>query len=72
MTFGRCYLNQQNSYAYKRMFQETFRIIGSLCQREVQWKHIHGTGFGALVLDMDSAQFKGNIFQIYSKYITNT
>ncbi|KFX86620.1 hypothetical protein V490_09003 [Pseudogymnoascus sp. VKM F-3557] len=30
-----------------------------LTQKPVQWKHLHGSGFGALVMDMDSKQMSG-------------
>jgi hypothetical protein len=59
MTFARAYVNQENPYTYARMFKQAFQIIGDLCQKEVKWIHIHGTGFGALVMDMDSKQLSG-------------
>lgn len=71
MTFARAYVNQENPYTYANMFREVFRIVGSLCQTEVKWRHLHGTGLGALVMDMDSKQLSGNILLIYYQYITN-
>jgi hypothetical protein len=65
MTFARAYINQENPYIYTYMFREVFRIVGSLCQTEVKWQHLHGTGLRALVMDMDSKQLSGNILTIY-------
>jgi hypothetical protein len=61
MIFARAYVNQDNPYTYFYMFKTVFRIMGTLCQTEVKWQHIHGSGFGALVMDMDSKQLLGNV-----------
>ena len=71
MTFARAYVNQENPHTYMRMFTEVFRLIGELCQNQVKWKYLHGSGFESMIMDMDSHQLTGNILEMHLKYITN-
>lgn len=67
MTFCRAYISGENPCTYAFMFKHVFRIVAKLCQRLITWRHLSqdGTGFGALIMDMDSKQLTGNVFLIY-------
>lgn len=67
MTFIRVYVNQDSTSIYYQLFTKVFTILEQLTQKPVQWKHLHGSGFGALVMDMDSKQMSG----MYVQYIHN-
>ncbi|RDW94632.1 hypothetical protein BP5796_00395 [Coleophoma crateriformis] len=56
MTFVRVYVNQQSTQMYTTLFREVFRIISQQTGYKIQWQHLHGSGFGCIVMDMDSAQ----------------
>lgn len=59
MTFCRAYVNWESTEMYTILFQKAFRIIGQQAGKLVQWQHIHGSGFGCIVMDMDSKQMAG-------------
>ena len=63
MTFCRAYISGENPHTYAFMFKHVFRIITELCNQSVTWKHLNqnGTGFGALIIDMDSKQLTGKL-----------
>jgi hypothetical protein len=52
------------------MFKRVFSIIEERLQTPVHWQHLHGDGFAAMVMDMDTKQLPGesiiNIFLTYS------
>jgi hypothetical protein len=43
---------------YYRMFKRIFELISNL-GFDVRWQHLDGTGFSALVMDMDTKQLPG-------------
>ncbi|CAG8980989.1 hypothetical protein HYALB_00013550 [Hymenoscyphus albidus] len=59
MTFVRVYVNQQSTEMYTTLFREVFRIITLQVGHEIKWQHLHKTGFGCIVMDMDSSQMSG-------------
>ena len=59
ITLARVYTNQETTAMYTRMFTRVFQLIHERLQVEIHWKHIHGDGFHAVVMDMDSKQCSG-------------
>ncbi|CAG8783218.1 34516_t:CDS:2, partial [Racocetra persica] len=48
-----------NIEAYKEMFISFFNYIEILTSQKLQFQHIHNTGLGCIVVDLDLAQAKG-------------
>ena len=66
MTFARVYVNQDSTSMYYELFTRVFKVISRITQKPVYWQHLHSSGFGALVMDMDSKQMSGRNYLIYS------
>ncbi|KAF1814376.1 hypothetical protein P152DRAFT_413142 [Eremomyces bilateralis CBS 781.70] len=58
-TFARVFINAQSSTAYTKAFEALFGLLSSKLEREIRWKHLHGTGFACIVTDMDRGQLQG-------------
>lgn len=69
MTFVRVFVNYQSTEMYTTLFREVFRIIGEQTGQPVKWQHLHQSGFGCIVMDMDSMQMSGNIINIFLIHI---
>jgi hypothetical protein len=63
-TLLRVIVNQESVKMYYRMFTRVFSLIAERLQTPVRWQHLHGDGFAAMVMDMDTKQLPG-------KYIIN-
>ena len=53
---------------YYQMFKRVFALIEERFSHRVRWQHLHGEGFTALVMDMDTKQLPGktsNAFEIH-------
>jgi hypothetical protein len=46
---------------YYRLFTRVFELIEQRFGFVVRWQHIHGEGFSAMVMDMDTKQLPGMI-----------
>lgn len=66
MTFVRVYVNQDSTAMYYELFTRVFKVLSRITGKPVYWQHLHGSGFGALVMDMDSKQMSGRNYLIYS------
>ena len=44
---------------YKELFQRLFNTVYERLQTPITWQHIHGSGFAAVVSDMDAKQVVG-------------
>lgn len=51
---------------YYQLFTRVFRLIEERFGFTVRWQHIHGEGFGALVMDMDTKQLPGRLSRTLS------
>ncbi|PKY61918.1 hypothetical protein RhiirA4_487565 [Rhizophagus irregularis] len=45
--------------AYQKNFQSIFDLVLELTGSPIQFKHIHETGWGCIIADLDFAQVKG-------------
>lgn len=52
-------MNQDSTEMYYQMFKRVFALIKRKYNYSVRWKHLHGEGFAALVMDMDTKQLSG-------------
>ena len=52
-------MNQESTEMYYQMFQRVFALIENKFGFQVRWQHLHGEGFTALVMDMDTKQLPG-------------
>lgn len=60
MTFARIYVNYESREMYTRIFHITFEAIAKDVNiPQVTWKHLHDSGIGRIVMDMDSKQMSG-------------
>jgi len=41
------------------MFTRVFSLIAERLQTSISWQHLHGDGFAAMVMDMDTKQLPG-------------
>jgi len=48
-----------NAEAYKEMFISFFNYVEILTSKKFQFQHIHNTGLGCIIVDLDLAQAKG-------------
>jgi len=72
MTFARIYVNKKTSTVYELAFKRLFHAIQCRTESQVRWRHLHDTGFEAVVTDMDEAQLEGmKVSAIHSQYIDN-
>lgn len=72
VTFVRAYVNQHHTQMYKMLFQQIFQTIEELTNQPIHWQHIDKTGFGCVVMDMNSRLVEGmylNILGLYYQYI---
>jgi hypothetical protein len=53
---------------YYEMFKRVFTLIETKFGYPVRWQHLHGEGFTALVMDMDTKQLPGKRFNILRIY----
>ncbi|GBC37792.2 hypothetical protein GLOIN_2v1545568 [Rhizophagus irregularis DAOM 181602=DAOM 197198] len=44
---------------YHRLFSSLFQIIREVSGQSIQFRHIHGSGIGCILADLDAAQAKG-------------
>jgi hypothetical protein len=44
---------------YYKMFTRVFSLIAERLQTSIHWQHLHGDGFAAMVMDMDTKQLPG-------------
>ncbi|KFY25698.1 hypothetical protein V491_01634, partial [Pseudogymnoascus sp. VKM F-3775] len=56
MTFVRVFVNQESTEMYTSLFHTVFNAIAKETGQRIQWKHLHQSGFGSVVMDMDSKQ----------------
>ena len=54
-------MNQESVEMYYRMFTRVFSLIEERLQTSVHWQYLHGDGFAAMVMDMDTKQLPGTI-----------
>ena len=59
MTFVRVFVNHESTEMYTQLFHAVFNAIAKETGQRIQWKHLHQSGFGAIVMDMDSKQMSG-------------
>ncbi|OBT75678.1 hypothetical protein VF21_05187 [Pseudogymnoascus sp. 05NY08] len=59
MTFVRVFVNQESTEMYTQLFHTVFNAIAKETGQRIQWKHLHQSGFGGIVMDMDSKQMCG-------------
>ena len=59
MSYCRIYTNVNSAEGYHRLFIILFDVIKQLTDKPVQFKHIHGNGWGCIVGDLDMGQMKG-------------
>ncbi|OAF57839.1 hypothetical protein VC83_05497 [Pseudogymnoascus destructans] len=59
VTFVRIFVNQESTEMYTQLFHTVFNAIAKETGQRIQWKHLHQSGFGAVVMDMDSKQMSG-------------
>ncbi|OBT90096.1 hypothetical protein VE02_02521 [Pseudogymnoascus sp. 03VT05] len=59
MTFVRVFVNQESTEMYTQLFHTVFNAIAKETGQRIQWRHLHQSGFGAVVMDMDSKQMSG-------------
>ena len=72
MTFVRIFVNQESTEIYTQLFHTVFNAIAKETGQPIHWKHLHQSGFGSIVIDMDSKQMSGMKFcLIYYECITN-
>jgi hypothetical protein len=65
-TFARVYVNKKDASVYELAFKRLFHAVQCRTESEIRWRHLHDTGFEAVVTDMDPAQLEGmNAFAIY-------
>jgi len=58
-TLLRVIVNQESVEMYYRMFTRVFSLIEERLQVVIHWQHLHGDGFAAMVMDMDTKQLPG-------------
>jgi hypothetical protein len=56
---------------YYKMFKRVFDLIERKYGYPVRWQHLHGEGFAAMIMDMDTKQLPGKLRTTYEEYITN-
>jgi hypothetical protein len=61
MTFVRVFVDQDSTHMYTRLFKQVFQLVEQQLGESVKWRHLHGTGFGCMVMDMDSKQLSGKL-----------
>lgn len=59
MSYCRIYTNISSAEGYYRLFATLFNIIKQLTGQPIQFKHIHGNGWGCILGDFDKGQMKG-------------
>jgi hypothetical protein len=74
-TLLRVLVNKESVDMYHRMFTRVFSLMEERLQTSIHWQHLHGDGFAAMVMDMDTKQLPGesiaNILLIHYSYIDN-
>lgn len=58
-TLLRVIVNQESVEMYHKMFTRVFSLIEERLETPVHWQHLHGDGFTAMVMDMDTKQLPG-------------
>jgi hypothetical protein len=46
---------------YYQLFTRVFELIERQYGFTIRWQHIHGVGFAAMVMDMDTKQLAGSL-----------
>jgi hypothetical protein len=59
LSYCRIYTNVNSAEGYHRLFTTLFDVIKQLTGNPVQFKHIHGNGWGCIIGDLDMGQMKG-------------
>ncbi len=59
MSFCRIFTNVFTAEGYHRLFSSLFQIIHEVSGQSIQFRHIHGSGIGCILADLDAAQAKG-------------
>ncbi|KAF2809704.1 uncharacterized protein BDZ99DRAFT_387971, partial [Mytilinidion resinicola] len=59
ITLARVLVNRESVVLYERMFSMFFDTVSKLFEVPILWFHIHGRGFRAMVMDMDTKQMPG-------------
>lgn len=59
-------MNGESVEMYHAVFLRVFQLIEEKTGVQVHWRHIHGDGYAAAVMDMDTKQVPGKMFQIYN------
>lgn len=59
MSFCRIFTNVFTAEGYHRLFSSLFQIIREVSGQSIQFRHIHGSGIGCILADLDVAQAKG-------------
>ncbi|RGB34888.1 hypothetical protein C1646_759990 [Rhizophagus diaphanus] len=64
------FTNSATTIAYQRIFQSIFDLVLELTGSPIQFKHIDGTGWGCIIVDLDFAQAKGLGLALSKIYLT--
>ena len=59
MSFCRIFTNVFTAEGYHRLFSSLFQIIHEVTGQSIQFQHIHGSGIGCILADLDAAKAKG-------------
>ncbi|UZO14123.1 uncharacterized protein OCT59_005591 [Rhizophagus irregularis] len=59
LSFCRIFTNVFTAEGYHRLFSSLFQIIREVSGQSIQFRHIHGSGIGCILADLDAAQAKG-------------
>ncbi|CAB5360382.1 unnamed protein product [Rhizophagus irregularis] len=59
LSFCRIFTNVFTAEGYHRLFSSLFQIIREVSGQSIQFRHIHGSGIGCILADLDTAQAKG-------------
>lgn len=68
-TLLRVIVNHESVEMYYKMFTRVFSLIAERLETSIHWKHLHGNGFTAMVMDMDTKQLPGKyIIDIFTNH----
>ncbi|RGB33580.1 hypothetical protein C1646_761569 [Rhizophagus diaphanus] len=59
LSFCHIFTNVFTAERYYRLFSSLFQIIRKVSGQSIQFQHIHGSGIGCILADLDAAQAKG-------------
>ncbi|THC87352.1 hypothetical protein EYZ11_013204 [Aspergillus tanneri] len=59
LTLCRCFITREDAATYFNMFKYLEEVIKKKAGQDILWRHLHGTGWHTVTMDMDMAQAKG-------------